>query len=214
VKLQGAEDLDELISRVDRAEKRTAELEKELALADSHTADHERLESVLKQRAKVVRELEEELVRRDRLVRDLAGALEEAHGSPPEGPQSAPAGPAEGALRERLDALALDLARREADARAAGWTIAELERRLAIAEQGAAEGDVGAKLSAAQDELDALRKALVQEHEARRRAEGQSKEASSGDSGERGEEPGREGAEGRAGSGPGRREHDEGRHGT
>jgi chromosome segregation ATPase len=217
VKLQGAEDLDELIARVDRAEKRAssalaaqAELEQELTLADSHPADHERLESVLKERARVVRELEEELARRDRLVRDLAGALEEAHGASPEGTQPASAGAAEGALKERLDALALELARRESSARAADWTIAELERRLAIAEQGATspsgEGDVGGRLSAALEEVDALRQALVQEHEARRRAETGAVDPTPRE--------GTEGTEGTGGRGSGRHEHEEGRQGT
>jgi hypothetical protein len=219
LKLQGAEELDELIGRVDRAEKRAAsalavqaELEQELTLVDAHPADHERLEVVLKERARVVRELEEELARRDRLVRDLAGALEEAHESSLGGTPPASAGPAEGALKERLDALALDLARRESSARAADWTIAELERRLAIAEQGATppsgEGDVGARLSAALDEVDALRQALVQEHEARRKAESGAVDPASREGAE-----GAEGAGGR-GAGAGRHEHEERRQGT
>jgi hypothetical protein len=196
-----------LSAQLDEAQ---AELEQELTLADSHPADHERLESVLKERARVVRELEEELARRDRLVRDLAGALEEAHGASPEGTQPASAGAAEGALKERLDALALELARRESSARAADWTIAELERRLAIAEQGATspsgEGDVGGRLSAALEEVDALRQALVQEHEARRRAETGAVDPTPRE--------GTEGTEGTGGRGSGRHEHEEGRQGT
>jgi hypothetical protein len=107
-----------------------------------------------------------------------------------------------GRLKRQLDALAIDLARREADAHASGWTVAELERRLidlqsrwAEREQKPLEGsqeadavkapsvDVaaddrdsgaavsGAPLSRALDELDALRRALAQEHEARVRVE-------------------------------------------
>lgn len=76
-------------------------------------------------------------------------------------------------LRQQLDALALDLAHREADAHAAGWTVAELERRLAQRSEppaGASEEGRGA-LSRALDELDALRRALAQEHAARVRVE-------------------------------------------
>jgi hypothetical protein len=230
VKLQGAEELDELIARVDRAEKRATALEEERTVADSHAADHERLEGVLKERARVVRELEEELARRDRLVRDLAGALEEAHGAPTESAAQPSSSSAETTLRDRLDALALDLARREADARAADWTISELERRLAIAEQGGTSrpappappvegGDVGAKLSAALDELDALRKALVQEHEARLGAEaraGGSLGTEGATESARQDAPGESstGSSAREGRHETRHEHEEGRQGT
>jgi len=96
-------------------------------------------------------------------------------------------------LREQLDALALELARREGEAQATLWTVSELERRLALtadapgfadaagppaapAATGPAkppedDGGVRAALSAAQDQLDALRQALAQEHEARVKAE-------------------------------------------
>jgi hypothetical protein len=100
-------------------------------------------------------------------------------------------------LREQLDALALELARREGEAQATLWTVSELERRLALTHApadapgfvdaalpsavGAAEappgkpseddGGLRAALSAAQDQLDALRQALAQEHEARVKAE-------------------------------------------
>jgi len=91
-------------------------------------------------------------------------------------------------LRQKLDALALDLARREGEAQASAWAIAELERRLEtqsakappLADSRAGEAttpsdtdDSEAKrlLAAALDELDVLRRALAQEHEARMRAE-------------------------------------------
>jgi len=88
--------------------------------------------------------------------------------------------------------MALELARREADAQSSAWAIAELERRLAAAqaappgagapgherererEPGTVPTDASGtarQLAAALDELDALRKALSQEHEARARAE-------------------------------------------
>jgi hypothetical protein len=177
-RLAAAEELDELIGRIDRAERRAIALEKELAQADAQSPEHARLEEVLRDRARVVRGLEEELERRDRMVRELAGALEEATGgsSPARrGPEAGADADADRDLRGRLDALALDLARREGDAQAAAWTIAELERRLALAERApaapAGDADATKKLAAVLDELDALRRALAQEHEARRRAE-------------------------------------------
>jgi hypothetical protein len=91
-------------------------------------------------------------------------------------------------LRARLDAMALELARREGDAQATAWKVAELERRLAEATSGAAAPSSSVtssspsspsssptrsqELTAALDQIDALRSALTQEHEQRMRAEG------------------------------------------
>jgi hypothetical protein len=73
-------------------------------------------------------------------------------------------------LQQKLDALARELARREGDAQAGAWTVAELERKLTqAAAQPRPSG--GSTSSAALEELDALRKALTQEHAARVRAE-------------------------------------------
>jgi len=80
-------------------------------------------------------------------------------------------------LRERLDALALDLARREGEAQATAWTVAELETKLAQVSAAPLEPaltpdmDMTRQLKAALDELDVLRRALAQEHEARVKAE-------------------------------------------
>jgi hypothetical protein len=90
-------------------------------------------------------------------------------------------------LRQKLDALALDLARREGEAQASAWAIAELERRLETESAKAppppearppeppasSDDDSEAKrlLAAALDELDVLRRALAQEHQARMQAE-------------------------------------------
>ncbi len=177
-RLAAAEELDELIGRVDRAERKAADLQGELSHVESHSADHAGLEETLRERARVIRGLEDELARRDQLVRELAGALEDASGATPH-PAVAPDANAEevARLRQRLDALSLDLARREGESRAAAWTIEELEGRLALAERAAAAtspaGDpaAGARLAVALDELDALRLALVQEHAARLEAE-------------------------------------------
>jgi hypothetical protein len=93
-------------------------------------------------------------------------------------------------LRAQLDALALDLARREGDAHASAWQISELERQLAELRVPPPEAssprrnvrdvrdvtnpharEAGDALAQALDELDSLRAALTQEHEARARAE-------------------------------------------
>ena len=75
-----------------------------------------------------------------------------------------------GALRSKLDALARDVARREGELQARTWRIAELEERLASIEARglpAAPPPVPAGHTPAQAELNALRQALAQEHEAR-----------------------------------------------
>src|SRR5262249_8016200 len=127
---------------------------------------------------------------RDRIVRELVEALEEARqgGAPaPTDGSGVVAAPADvsstapernendaersrglteenASLRQKLDVLALDLARREGEAQASAWSVSELERKLADATRAAAPtDDRGGML----DELDALRRALTQEHELR-----------------------------------------------
>ena len=192
-----AAQVDELAKRAERAERSErarASAEPELGLMiEAHAAELLAFEETLRERAQVVRQLELEVVRRERMVLDLVGALEEhaAHAPPAE----TPARPAESAaprdgsieaaltaenaqLHRRLDALALELARRQGESQATAWTIAELERKLAAgvpsAPAAAAPKDASAmpsRLAAALDELDALRHALAQEHDARTRAE-------------------------------------------
>jgi hypothetical protein len=98
-------------------------------------------------------------------------------------------------LRKKLDALALDVARRQGELVAQAWRITELENdkaRLLAASRGtapspavvarpdparepAAEGgriaDLERDLARTRDEIDALRQALTQEHAARVAAE-------------------------------------------
>jgi chromosome segregation ATPase len=105
-------------------------------------------------------------------------------------------------LRAQLDALALDLARREGEMQASGWRLTELERELTLAREeqsrmreelerndAAVETPVMARMAAvaatpvasaseaaqalarALDEIEALRTALAQEHDARKRLE-------------------------------------------
>jgi hypothetical protein len=89
-------------------------------------------------------------------------------------------------LREKLDELALELARREGEAQAAAWSVSELERRLAQASESATRasasastesglpapaGEVSQRLAAALDELDVLRQTVALEHAQRVRVE-------------------------------------------
>jgi hypothetical protein len=138
----------------------------------------------------VIAELEKELVRRAVLVKELVASLEEAREGASSGPVfeaaaplSAPtprraaseAAPAEDVsrLRRKLDELASEVARREGELTARAWRIQELENALhrARPEGRRAEGEPDAALRKALDEVDALRKALAQEHDARVAAE-------------------------------------------
>jgi hypothetical protein len=197
-----AAQVEELARRADRAEKALAHAEPELArAADAHAAELASFESALRDRAQAIRMLEIEVGRREQMVRELVAALEEGAAKPAPEEQAA-ASPAHAAvaereaeaaqivaaltqenlaLREKLDALALELSRREGEAQATSWTVAELEGRLAQAAAAppaappaaaqASEADLQRRLGEALDELDALRQALSQEHEARARAE-------------------------------------------
>ncbi len=197
--------VEELALRAERAERRTHALEQELAKGgDAQSRELVRLEEVLRERAKAASLLESELARREQMVRDLVGTLEEMQGAPDrplsvaaaEDPVAAAGERADangsGAVAEenarlqvQLDALALELARREGDAQATAWQVAELGRQLAQATQERdeklAQDTEDKRDSISQpgprpetqtlDELDALRRALSQEHAARTRAE-------------------------------------------
>src|SRR5262249_33591612 len=114
------------------------------------------------------------------LVRELVASLEEARAGFAPTFEAAPPLPALapeelGRLRSKLDLLALEVARRDGELAARAWRITELENektRLAAAARGAPgvrgrEGELGPL----QDQLDALRQALTQEHAARVAAE-------------------------------------------
>jgi hypothetical protein len=191
--LIAAAQVEELAKRADRAEKAErarAHAEPELAqMLEAHAAELLGFEETLRERAQAIRELEAEVTRRERMVLDLVGALEEHATHPHVVATDAPAivhdGSTEAALTEenarlhaRLDALALDLARREGESHATAWTISELERKLASASPAtppaatpSGPSAMPPRLAAALDELDALRHALAQEHDARTRAE-------------------------------------------
>jgi len=182
-----AAQVEEVARRADRAERALAQVEPDLTrVAEAHAAELAAFEVALQERARTIRNLEGEVARRDRMVRELVSALEE-HAGPPAPAHVAETPAAEDTrisdaaleensrLRARLDAMALDLARRQAEAEATGWTVQELERRLAEAGSRPATAgpppDAEPRLAAALDELDALRKALTLEHEQRVRAE-------------------------------------------
>lgn len=191
-----AAQVEEVALRSDRAERRVAALELELAKGSETTSKElADLERALRERAQAVRALEAELARREQMVRDLVGTLEEAEArlasppgvSPQAQPDAPPAASPESAgasaaiaiaeenarLRAQLDLLALDLARREGEAQAMVWQVTELERRLAQFAEPPVPSSQGPdrQLDQALDQLDALRTALAQEHEARTRAE-------------------------------------------
>jgi len=193
--------LEALVVRAERAERALAAAEPDQArTAEIHAAELARYEEVLIDRAQAMRALEAELGRRERMVRELVDAIgdagQEAGGAPKPSPVPTPTPAGEVApeyailaetnaqLRQKLDALALDLARRQGEAQASGWTIAELQRRLdsetrpvvsapddTPGPQVPSDPDAQSRLAAALDELNVLRRALAQEHEARLRAE-------------------------------------------
>lgn len=183
-----AAQVEDLARRADRAEQALARAESELARVqreEGHAPELAQLEASLRDRAQAIRTLEEEVSRRERMIHELVDRLEERPAEPPREVAGVPSEPADdSALRERLDALALDLARREGEAQAATWRIAELERRLAAGTTAPAldrgTNEQQQNLSAALDELDALRRAFTQEHEQRVRAEAALKRATGG----------------------------------
>lgn len=180
----------ELAESARAAEARIALLEIELTRAasdlaqslDTRAAELEALEGQLRERAAFVATLERELERREQLVKELVAALEDARAGelPAFAAASEPTFDAHERerLERKLDALARDAARREGELVARAWRIAELEADVARAKASApapvanqdARPDAGL-VGRLRDELDALRQALTQEHEARRAAE-------------------------------------------
>ena len=200
--------VEELALRADRAERRAQAIEQELAKgSDAHSRELARLEEGLRERARGARILETEVARHEQMVRDLVATLEEVQGAPDPTPRAAAPEDAIATVADRaddhgsralaeenarlqaqLDSLALELARREGDAQAAAWQIAELERQVAQITQERDEKrsndhaqpreekpdsapHLDRQVARNLDELDALRKALSQEHAARTRAE-------------------------------------------
>ncbi|MBX3202111.1 MAG: hypothetical protein KF894_28540, partial [Labilithrix sp.] len=190
-------DITGIIARAEAAEGALAQSVADLSLvAEAHAVETAGYEEQLRERARVVASLEKELVRREELVRELVTSLEDARDGlvtgvfevaaplPPSPPRADPAVAAEVLrLRQKLDELAAEVARREAELTARAWRIAELEGELARLAADAdapgasapatelASGDAAAGLARVQGEIDALRQALAQEHAARVAAE-------------------------------------------
>jgi archaellum component FlaC len=210
---QSAAEAEEELTRAESTDTRAEALAAEVSLlAEGHVADVAQLEEVLRDRARAVRELDHEVSRRERIIQELLAALEDAKSLPgaevaeqaaardtvlAKGESDARQRELEGRaalltaandeLRAKLDALAMDIARREGATVESGWRISELEQQIVRL-----EGELGErtlkitppeKPAAAPDpaqadrvvdlqtELDVLRQALAQEHEARVRAE-------------------------------------------
>ncbi|MGH7281342.1 MAG: hypothetical protein ACRELY_07470, partial [Polyangiaceae bacterium] len=165
----------------------------------SHEGEVAELEALLRNRGSHVADIERELARREQIVHDLLSQL--SNGAAIAAP--APMPPVQVAtdeamssgafengdhalyeenvrLRAKLDALALDLARKEGEIATTRWRVAELEEQLSQSKKAGSRdpgpfGDLlagetaslRADLDKARDELDMLRRALAQEHEAR-----------------------------------------------
>jgi chromosome segregation protein len=206
-------------ARIEELEQALVTLEAEVfGLGDAHAAEVAAFEEALRDRGRATHALERELERRERIILDLVHALEEARAEamgelPVRVAAASDAAPSaspesrelharrEQALREtrteneelraKLDAAALEIARREGEATASAWRLEEMEQSVARLEDEQSEltmtipppaftnlerevNDVTkltARLTTAEDELDMLRQALAQEHQARARAE-------------------------------------------
>lgn len=140
-------------------------------VADAHGSETASYEEQLRDRARLIASLEKELARRERLVLELVASLEEAReGKTPVFEAPPPHHVDTAALERKLDALAVEAARREGELTARGWRITELENALARA-NAKANATRSAPEAALRDELDVLRQALAQEHAARVAAE-------------------------------------------
>jgi hypothetical protein len=182
VALAAVEERDGLVLRLERAEQRSEVLESELAgISEAHAREIAGLEDALRDRGRLLQELEEEAQRRDRIARDLLAALEEGQAEAAQGPTPGVDGDLQGEndeLRAKLDALALDLARRQGDLEATSWRLKELEHALTVAKGGGERlGESERKIAALLDELDVVKQALAQEHAARSLAESRARGA-------------------------------------
>jgi hypothetical protein len=178
-----ASQVEEIALRASRAEQTAATLESEMSrVAEAHAVELGRFEAALRERAQAVRLLETEVALRERLVRDLVETVEEAgrretstadSGTSIANDSASIDGAADalaeenGRLKTKLDALALELARREGDVQASAWKVAELERRLGQVSRSPPEApraqDQDGRLLETLEELDALRQAMAQE---------------------------------------------------
>lgn len=124
------------------------------------------LESTLRERGREVQRLHGIIANHEQLVRELVDRLET------ETLASSRVG--DGEMRRQVHELSAAAARREGELQHARWRIAELEQKVRDGEAGRDGGDVTEMehaLFAAQNELDAMRQALLAERDARLRAE-------------------------------------------
>jgi len=102
-------------------------------LVPQHERDIARLETQLRDCGREVQELRSEVDRRETLVREIVATNLAAPAEPSPGNESHSSNGHEGVIADlsaRLDQLASDAAKREADLQAARWKIAQLERQL------------------------------------------------------------------------------------
>lgn len=152
--------------------RRLTQLEDEAAhVVEGHIAELARAEAMLLDRAQTVQALHADLLRRERMVQELVSALEEAgEAAPPPlvdadrspDPQEReariePLARENAELRHRLDTFAAEIARREADAQATAWRIAELEQRVGLASVKQADQERVREVEPPTQELDSQR---------------------------------------------------------
>lgn len=133
-----------------------------------------RLEEKLRERGVEIEALRQDSARKEQLVRELVVVFEQARLQGGEGELPGHLVETIASLHGQLDRLAAVAAQRESELQAARWRVQELEQQVAAGRQQEPAADVAnleRALGAAQAELDALRKSLAQEHEARSRLE-------------------------------------------
>ena len=196
--LSDSEEVDRLLLQIGEHEEKHSLLEREFSqIAEAHGVELGALEARLVERGHRIAELERELGRREGITVNLVAELEERTAAGvavvPEVAMASPTDPESSAKLEmlaeqnaewgaklealakenaawsaRLDEMAIDTARREGELHARTWRIAELEGELARNAYRAIDLE---RLARTEDELDILRRAIAQEHDARLRAE-------------------------------------------
>jgi hypothetical protein len=127
-----------LESEIEKARQTSGDLKGQLraleasakSVDDERERDVARLEAQLVERGREVQDLRKEVERRDLLVRELVANLEAQTSAPAPEPAASDPNGAVADLSARLDRLAGEAARREADLVASKWKIAQLEREL------------------------------------------------------------------------------------
>jgi len=156
---------EDLAARLAHTERKFAAVEHDLGqLAGEHVAEVSSLEAQLLDRARMLKAQDHELARRATMVEDLLSALEEAAVGAevvlPERPAQEDARLLE--MKRRLDEMAIEAARREAELEARSWRISELELQRQLAVESAVEAEAKRKVAlAAAEEAEEKRKLAV-----------------------------------------------------